>query len=152
MDEFFHHFSSNPWKEKKIIYQIVLSSIRLWTLALIPAWEIWVKWLVFNWAKQLIMPYNLFTDECSLNNGGCSNHCSVVPGRGIVCSCPEGLQLNKDNKTCEIIDYCSSHLKCSQVCEQHKHVVKCSCYEGWRLDVDGESCTSVGKQIWLCNV
>ncbi|XP_011852779.1 PREDICTED: low-density lipoprotein receptor-related protein 1B-like [Mandrillus leucophaeus] len=83
------------------------------------------------------------TDECSLNNGGCSNHCSVVPGRGIVCSCPEGLQLNKDNKTCEIVDYCSNHLKCSQVCEQHKHTVKCSCYEGWKLDVDGESCTSV---------
>ncbi|XP_011894048.1 PREDICTED: low-density lipoprotein receptor-related protein 1B [Cercocebus atys] len=82
-------------------------------------------------------------DECSLNNGGCSNHCSVVPGRGIVCSCPEGLQLNKDNKTCEIVDYCSNHLKCSQVCEQHKHTVKCSCYEGWKLDVDGESCTSV---------
>uniref|UniRef100_A0A8C4MYX3 LDL receptor related protein 1B n=1 Tax=Equus asinus asinus TaxID=83772 RepID=A0A8C4MYX3_EQUAS len=82
-------------------------------------------------------------DECSLNNGGCSNHCSVVPGRGIVCSCPEGLQLNKDNKTCEIVDYCSSHLKCSQVCEQHKHTVKCSCYEGWKLEVDGESCTSV---------
>ncbi|XP_019488618.1 PREDICTED: low-density lipoprotein receptor-related protein 1B-like, partial [Hipposideros armiger] len=82
-------------------------------------------------------------DECSLNNGGCSNHCSVVPGRGIVCSCPEGLQLNKDNKTCETVDYCSNHLKCSQVCEQHKHKVKCSCYEGWKLDVDGESCTSV---------
>ncbi|XP_040330903.1 low-density lipoprotein receptor-related protein 1B isoform X2 [Herpailurus yagouaroundi] len=82
-------------------------------------------------------------DECSLNNGGCSNHCSVVPGRGIVCSCPEGLRLSKDNKTCEIIDYCSNHLKCSQVCEQHKHTVKCSCYEGWKLDVDGESCTSV---------
>ncbi|ELK04590.1 Low-density lipoprotein receptor-related protein 1B [Pteropus alecto] len=82
-------------------------------------------------------------DECSLNNGGCSNHCTVVPGRGIVCSCPEGLQLNKDNKTCEIVDYCSSHLKCSQVCEQHKHTVKCSCYEGWKLDIDGESCTSV---------
>ncbi|XP_008586888.1 PREDICTED: low-density lipoprotein receptor-related protein 1B-like, partial [Galeopterus variegatus] len=82
-------------------------------------------------------------DECSLNNGGCSNHCSVVPGRGIVCSCPEGLQLNRDNKTCEIVDYCSNHMKCSQVCEQHKHTVKCSCYEGWKLDVDGESCTSV---------
>ncbi|XP_015422632.1 PREDICTED: low-density lipoprotein receptor-related protein 1B-like [Myotis davidii] len=82
-------------------------------------------------------------DECSLNNGGCSNHCSVVPGRGIVCSCPEGLQLHKDNKTCEIVDYCSNHLKCSQVCEQHKHTVKCSCYEGWKLAVDGESCTSI---------
>ncbi|ERE71506.1 prolow-density lipoprotein receptor-related protein 1 [Cricetulus griseus] len=82
-------------------------------------------------------------DECSLNNGGCSNHCSVVPGRGIVCSCPEGHQLKKDNRTCEIVDYCASHQRCSQVCEQHKHLVKCSCYEGWTLGVDGETCTSV---------
>ncbi|XP_059108788.1 low-density lipoprotein receptor-related protein 1B-like [Peromyscus eremicus] len=84
-------------------------------------------------------------DECSLNNGGCSNHCSVVPGRGIVCSCPEGHQLKKDNRTCEIVDYCASHQRCSQVCGQHKHMVKCSCYKGWTLGTDGESCTSVGE-------
>ncbi|XP_051039808.1 low-density lipoprotein receptor-related protein 1B-like [Phodopus roborovskii] len=86
----------------------------------------------------------ILCDECSLNNGGCSNHCSVVPGRGIVCSCPEGHQLKKDNRTCEIMDYCASHQRCSQVCEQHKHMVKCSCYEGWTLGMDGETCTSVG--------
>ncbi|XP_064419902.1 low-density lipoprotein receptor-related protein 1B [Latimeria chalumnae] len=82
-------------------------------------------------------------DECSLNNGGCSHQCTVVPGKGIVCSCPMGLYLNSDNKTCEIVDYCTQHLKCSQVCEQHKNIVKCSCYEGWKLSIDGESCTSI---------
>uniref|UniRef100_A0A7M4EIV0 Low-density lipoprotein receptor-related protein 1B n=1 Tax=Crocodylus porosus TaxID=8502 RepID=A0A7M4EIV0_CROPO len=82
-------------------------------------------------------------DECSLNNGGCSHQCSVVPGGRIVCSCPLGLYLNPDNKTCEIVDYCTKHLKCSQVCEQHKNTVKCSCYDGWKLSKDGESCTSV---------
>lgn len=102
----------------------------------------WVAWTEIN---NLTKNVCLLTDECSLNNGGCSNHCSVVPGKGIVCSCPEGHQLKKDNRTCEIVDYCSSHLRCSQVCEQHKHMVKCSCYEGWALDTDGESCISVGE-------
>ncbi|KAI1237378.1 Low-density lipoprotein receptor-related protein 1B [Lamprotornis superbus] len=81
-------------------------------------------------------------DECSLNNGGCSHQCSVVPGGRIVCSCPAGFNLTTDNKTCEIMDYCTKHLKCSQVCEQHKNTVKCSCYEGWKLSKDGESCVS----------
>ncbi|XP_048808618.1 low-density lipoprotein receptor-related protein 1B isoform X3 [Lagopus muta] len=81
-------------------------------------------------------------DECSLNNGGCSHQCSVVPGGRIVCSCPVGFNLSVDNKTCEIMDYCTKHLKCSQVCEQHKNSVKCSCYEGWKLSKDGENCVS----------
>ncbi|XP_031410179.1 low-density lipoprotein receptor-related protein 1B-like [Meleagris gallopavo] len=81
-------------------------------------------------------------DECSLNNGGCSHQCSVVPGGRIVCSCPVGFNLSVDNKTCELMDYCTKHLKCSQVCEQHKNNVKCSCYEGWKLSKDGENCIS----------
>ncbi|CAH2305432.1 low-density lipo receptor-related 1B [Pelobates cultripes] len=82
-------------------------------------------------------------DECSLNNGGCSHQCTIAPGRGIVCSCPQGMHLSIDNKTCDIVDYCTKHLKCSQVCEQHKHVVKCSCYDGWILNADGETCSNV---------
>uniref|UniRef100_A0A8C6XVP1 LDL receptor related protein 1B n=1 Tax=Naja naja TaxID=35670 RepID=A0A8C6XVP1_NAJNA len=82
-------------------------------------------------------------EECSLNNGGCSHQCSVVPGGRIVCSCPPGLYLNSDNKTCDYVDYCTKHQKCSQVCEQHKNAVKCSCYEGWELGKDGESCANI---------
>ncbi|XP_041434027.1 low-density lipoprotein receptor-related protein 1B-like [Xenopus laevis] len=82
-------------------------------------------------------------DECSLNNGGCSHQCIIAPGRGIVCSCPQGMLLSTDNKTCHQIDYCTKHQKCSQVCEQHKQIVKCSCYEGWVLNPDGETCSSV---------
>ncbi|XP_051787046.1 low-density lipoprotein receptor-related protein 1B [Erpetoichthys calabaricus] len=79
-------------------------------------------------------------DECSLNNGGCSHQCAIAPGRGIACSCPVGLHLSTDNKTCEMVDYCTKHIKCSQVCEQHKTTVKCSCYDGWKLSTDGENC------------
>uniref|UniRef100_H9H785 LDL receptor related protein 1 n=1 Tax=Monodelphis domestica TaxID=13616 RepID=H9H785_MONDO len=82
-------------------------------------------------------------DQCSLNNGGCSHNCSVAPGEGILCSCPLGMELAPDNRTCQIQSYCAKHLKCSQKCEQNKFSVKCSCYEGWMLEPDGESCQSL---------
>uniref|UniRef100_A0A4W3IBD4 LDL receptor related protein 1B n=1 Tax=Callorhinchus milii TaxID=7868 RepID=A0A4W3IBD4_CALMI len=84
-----------------------------------------------------------FCDECFLNNGGCSHHCTFVTGEGIVCSCPAGMHLSSDKKTCVVLDYCSKHLKCSQVCEQHKKTIKCSCYKGWMLAVDGDNCISL---------
>ncbi|XP_021325253.1 low-density lipoprotein receptor-related protein 1B isoform X1 [Danio rerio] len=83
-----------------------------------------------------------YCDECSIRKGGCSHECSVAPGKGVVCSCPAGFQLGSDAQTCEILDYCSKHLRCSQVCEQHKNTVKCSCYPGWSLGSDGDSCYS----------
>ncbi|KAM9364417.1 LOW QUALITY PROTEIN: low-density lipoprotein receptor-related protein 1B-like [Pholidichthys leucotaenia] len=84
----------------------------------------------------------LICDLCLVARGGCSHQCTVAPGKGVVCSCPPGLHLDSSNKTCEVVDYCSRHLKCSQVCEQYKTTVKCSCYPGWMLDSDGDSCHS----------
>ncbi|XP_029103120.1 low-density lipoprotein receptor-related protein 1B-like isoform X3 [Scleropages formosus] len=81
-----------------------------------------------------------FCDECSQNKGGCSHHCAVAPGRGVVCSCPPGLHLGVNGRSCEAVDYCARRLRCSQVCEQYKTTVKCSCYPGWRLGPDGEEC------------
>uniref|UniRef100_A0A8C2AJR3 Low density lipoprotein receptor-related protein 1Ba n=1 Tax=Cyprinus carpio TaxID=7962 RepID=A0A8C2AJR3_CYPCA len=81
-----------------------------------------------------------YCDECSVRKGGCSHECSVAPGKGVVCSCPAGFQLGSDGRTCEVLDYCTKHLRCSQVCEQHKNTVKCSCYPGWSLGPDGDSC------------
>lgn len=72
----------------------------------------------------------------------------MAPGEGIVCSCPLGMELGADNKTCQIQSYCAKHLKCSQKCEQDKYNVKCSCYEGWMLEPDGESCRSLGVCGW----
>uniref|UniRef100_A0A8K9V081 EGF-like domain-containing protein n=1 Tax=Oncorhynchus mykiss TaxID=8022 RepID=A0A8K9V081_ONCMY len=83
-----------------------------------------------------------FCDKCLVAKVGCSHQCTVVPGTGVVCSCPPGLHLDSNNRTCEAVDYCSRHLKCSQVCEQYKTTVKCSCYPGWRLGPDGDSCHS----------
>uniref|UniRef100_A0A8C5A5R6 EGF-like domain-containing protein n=1 Tax=Gadus morhua TaxID=8049 RepID=A0A8C5A5R6_GADMO len=81
-------------------------------------------------------------DRCLVARGGCSHQCTVAPGKGVVCSCPPGLHLDAGNKTCEAVDYCSRHLRCSQVCEQYKTTVKCSCRPGWRLDPDGDTCHS----------
>ncbi|XP_010130835.1 PREDICTED: low-density lipoprotein receptor-related protein 1-like, partial [Buceros rhinoceros silvestris] len=67
---------------------------------------------------------------------GAGHNCTVAPGEGIVCSCPLGMELGSDNKTCQIQSYCAKHLKCSQKCEQDKYNVKCSCYEGWMLEPD----------------
>uniref|UniRef100_A0A8C1SK69 Low density lipoprotein receptor-related protein 1Ba n=1 Tax=Cyprinus carpio TaxID=7962 RepID=A0A8C1SK69_CYPCA len=83
-----------------------------------------------------------YCDECSVRKGGCSHECSVAPGKGVVCSCPAGFQLGSDSRTCEVLDYCTKHLRCSQVCEQHKNTVKCSCYPGWSLGSDGDICYS----------
>lgn len=94
--------------------------------------------------KLTCASHPLPADQCSLNNGGCSHNCTVAPGEGIVCSCPLGMELGADNKTCQIQSYCAKHLKCSQKCEQDKYNVKCSCYEGWMLEPDGESCRSLG--------
>uniref|UniRef100_A0A8C6V0R7 Low density lipoprotein receptor-related protein 1Bb n=1 Tax=Neogobius melanostomus TaxID=47308 RepID=A0A8C6V0R7_9GOBI len=86
-------------------------------------------------------------DLCLVARGGCSHQCTVAPGKGVVCSCPPGLHLDSSNRTCEMVDYCSRHLKCSQVCQQYKTQVKCSCYPGWTLDADGDTCHSNGKSF-----
>lgn len=88
----------------------------------------------------------LHADLCSLDNGGCSHNCSIIPGEGFMCSCPLGMELGADNKTCQIQSFCAKHLKCSQKCEQEKSSVKCSCYDGWELESDMESCKSTGKE------
>lgn len=83
-----------------------------------------------------------------MDNGDCSHNCTVVPGEGVICSCPLGMELSADNKTCQIQSFCAKHLKCSQRCEQDKYSVKCSCYEGWELEPDMESCKSTGTPGW----
>ncbi|XP_078716677.1 prolow-density lipoprotein receptor-related protein 1-like isoform X3 [Lampetra fluviatilis] len=85
----------------------------------------------------------MLCDQCQVNNGGCTHNCTVAPGEGVVCSCPSGMQLGKDKKSCDFMDYCARHLRCSQRCEQEKSIVKCGCYDGWMLMPDGENCQSL---------
>uniref|UniRef100_A0A3P8S016 EGF-like domain-containing protein n=1 Tax=Amphiprion percula TaxID=161767 RepID=A0A3P8S016_AMPPE len=100
--------------------------------------------LVLNKSQSFSVCF-LSADLCSLDNGGCSHNCSIIPGEGFMCSCPLGMELGADNKTCQIQSFCAKHLKCSQKCEQEKSSVKCSCYEGWELEADMESCKNPFK-------
>lgn len=103
----------------------------------------------YDSVSDVFQPFNLFffpADLCALDNGGCSHNCSIIPGEGFMCSCPLGMELGADNKTCQIQSFCAKHLKCSQKCEQEKSSVKCSCYEGWELESDMESCKSTGNK------
>lgn len=45
---------------------------------------------------------NLFlgTNPCALNNGNCSHLCLNRPGNKFICTCPGGLELILDNRTC----------------------------------------------------
>ena len=43
---------------------------------------------------------------CSKNNGGCSDLCLLKPG-GYQCTCPTGITLKSDGKTC---DYGENHV------------------------------------------
>ncbi|XP_048838951.1 low-density lipoprotein receptor-related protein 1 isoform X2 [Brienomyrus brachyistius] len=79
---------------------------------------------------------------CSMANGGCSHNCTAAADEGIICTCPLGMELGSDIKTCQIQSLCAKHLRCSQRCEQHKFSVKCSCYEGWALEADMDTCRS----------
>uniref|UniRef100_A0A8D3BMI9 Low density lipoprotein receptor-related protein 1Ab n=1 Tax=Scophthalmus maximus TaxID=52904 RepID=A0A8D3BMI9_SCOMX len=97
-----------------------------------------LSWTYSNSFISVFLP----ADLCALDNGGCSHNCSIIPGEGFMCSCPLGMELGADNKTCHIQSFCAKHLKCSQKCEQEKSSVKCSCYEGWELESDMESCKS----------
>lgn len=100
----------------------------------------------FSFVDAFEFPCLFLADLCSVDNGGCSHNCSIIPGEGFMCSCPLGMELGHDNKTCQIQSFCAKHLKCSQKCEQEKSSVKCSCYEGWELETDMESCKSTGKK------
>jgi hypothetical protein len=51
---------------------------------------------------KFIFPFINFQDinECTTNNGGCSNNCTNTIG-SYFCSCPLGFQLQSDQRTCK---------------------------------------------------
>lgn len=139
-------FSSNPFEFMHLLAVAGLLNSRFFTHFNLTLSSRLCK----EMSKNFSAPFTV--DLCLVARGGCSHQCTVAPGKGVVCSCPPGLHLDSSNKTCEVVDYCSRHLKCSQVCEQYKTTVKCSCYPGWVLDPDGDSCHSTGTGAWRFNV
>ncbi|XP_028676806.2 thrombomodulin-like [Erpetoichthys calabaricus] len=81
--------------------------------------------------------------DCQHENGGCSHTCDMEGGNG-KCICPEGLQLEKNQVTCEAPDPCRSH-HCAQVCVPQKDSYSCLCRGGYDLDQDGLTCVDVDE-------
>lgn len=42
----------------------------------------------------------IITEECTRDNGGCTDECTVEADVGVVCSCPNGGELMTDKKSC----------------------------------------------------
>ncbi|XP_043910917.1 low-density lipoprotein receptor-related protein 2-like [Protopterus annectens] len=78
-------------------------------------------------------------DDCSLNNGGCTDGCIQGPF-GAQCTCPPGYQLLNDSKTCDDIDECAIPGSCSQECFNERGTYRCFCDWGYTLEPDGKTC------------
>ncbi|KAI3389266.1 hypothetical protein SNEBB_011152 [Seison nebaliae] len=89
---------------------------------------------------------------CLLNNGGCSHKCAMEdtnPNEDwkILCSCPLGMMLNDDQKTCRKADRtCSfNNGECQQLCREKlnkrskSRSVECYCRSGYETDTHNSS-------------
>ncbi|XP_060578338.1 fibrillin-1-like [Ruditapes philippinarum] len=74
-------------------------------------------------------------DECKVNNGGCSQHCSNTDG-SFQCSCDDGYRLSIDDLyTCIDIDECEELLhNCSHLCTNTEGGFTCQCFSGYALN------------------
>nr|CAD7440490.1 unnamed protein product [Timema bartmani] len=71
-------------------------------------------------------------NECTENNGGCSQICVDTPS-SFFCDCMPGYKL-MDNKTCDDINECEIPGACSQLCINEKGTFKCQCVNGYAKD------------------
>ncbi|CAF0886571.1 unnamed protein product [Adineta steineri] len=87
------------------------------------------------------------SDQCSINNGGCSHRCHASPF-GVLCLCEPGFHVkNTTNyKKCEDIDECEEDpYTCHQHCLNTNGSFICGCDDGFILQTDGRSCKIINE-------
>ncbi|XP_012944048.1 low-density lipoprotein receptor-related protein 1 [Aplysia californica] len=76
-------------------------------------------------------------DMC--RNHDCEYNCHTAP-QGFICSCPGGMKLKPDNRSCVAVDICEKWDICSQECTFLQREHYCSCHKGYTLQEDKYSC------------
>ncbi|XP_071186925.1 uncharacterized protein [Salvelinus alpinus] len=91
-----------------------------------------------------ITPVCLEVTPCALNNGGCSQLCSVNQEQA-QCHCRPGFTLLEDHRTCRDVDECvegQQQQHCQQTCVNTFGSFRCSCPYGHVLAGDGRACVA----------
>lgn len=81
------------------------------------------------------------SEQLCAHSSDCSDICHNAP-EGVVCSCPEHLHLQSDNKTCLLDHPCDVWGTCSQKCVSKKRKHVCDCFKGYQLQDDKFTCKS----------
>ncbi len=103
----------------------------------------------------IIILYLIVADinECSTNNGGCSQTCTNTQG-SFTCSCSSGYQLSGNGLSCVDINECTtSQHNCAQVCRNTPGSFTCDCNSGFMLNSDQRTCSGeiIAYLVNVCN-
>ena len=79
-------------------------------------------------------------DECRLNNGGCEQDCTNIPG-GHYCSCRSGYYISDNLSDCIDVNECEDgdNGGCDHICENSPGSFSCSCRNGF-LKINSTHC------------
>ncbi|XP_030071921.1 uncharacterized protein LOC115478588 isoform X2 [Microcaecilia unicolor] len=82
-------------------------------------------------------------DECQLNQNACEHTCRNTLG-SYDCACVVGYELNKDKRSCSLIDFCRSSPCIYGRCASSLNSFVCTCDPGWegkQCDQDVNECS-----------
>ncbi|XP_012517291.1 PREDICTED: growth arrest-specific protein 6 isoform X2 [Propithecus coquereli] len=84
-------------------------------------------------------------NECSQENGGCSQVCQNQPG-SFHCACYSGFALSADGRTCQDIDECADPGACGEArCANLPGSYSCLCDEGFAYSSQDKACRDVDE-------
>ncbi|XP_026463436.1 fibrillin-2-like [Ctenocephalides felis] len=87
-------------------------------------------------------------NPCGTDNGGCSHYCATNEQYEILCSCPAGYILSKNNKICEDFDECANDMhNCEQLCMNTNGSFTCSCRGEYFLQNDNTTCKDIDECV-----